>query len=90
MVGVLIHPANIQDRDGASKMLATIRKLYPWLRHIFADGGYAGDKLRGAAASIISRRLVFTVPIALFQTVAGSVPRGGGGCNRCAGQTYRS
>jgi transposase len=21
--------------------------LYPWLRHVFADGGYAGDKLKG-------------------------------------------
>lgn len=41
-----VHPADIQDRDGAAKLLATIRRLYPWLRHIFADGGYAGDKLR--------------------------------------------
>jgi hypothetical protein len=24
----------------------SIRSLYPWLRHIFADGGYAGEKLR--------------------------------------------
>jgi transposase len=22
--------------------------LYPWLRHVFVDGGYAGDKLKGA------------------------------------------
>jgi transposase len=29
-------------------VLASIRRLYPWLRHIFADGGYAGDKLRHA------------------------------------------
>lgn len=29
-------------------MLAAIRKRFPWLRHIFADGGYAGDKLRSA------------------------------------------
>jgi transposase len=21
--------------------------LYPWLRHVFAHGGYAGDKLKG-------------------------------------------
>jgi transposase len=28
--------------------LASIRSLYPWLRHIFADGGYAGKKLRAA------------------------------------------
>jgi transposase len=29
-------------------VLASIRSLYPWLRHIFADGGYAGQKLRRA------------------------------------------
>jgi transposase len=25
-----------------------VRKRFPWLRHVFADGGYAGDKLHGA------------------------------------------
>jgi transposase InsO family protein len=25
---------------------------FPWLRHIFADGGYAGDKLEGALSEI--------------------------------------
>ena len=47
LVGWLVHPADVQDRDGAAKTLATLRSLYPWLRHVFADGGYAGDKLRG-------------------------------------------
>jgi transposase len=50
LVGVHVHGADIQDRDGAPKALASIRDLYPWLRHIFADGGYAGDKLRDAMA----------------------------------------
>ena len=52
LIGWLVHPANIQDRDGAAKALATIRRRYPWLRHIFADGGYAGDKLRGELAGM--------------------------------------
>lgn len=50
LVGVLIHAANIQDRDGAPDVLNSIRSRWPWLRHIFADGGYAGDKLRAALA----------------------------------------
>ena len=25
---------------------------YPWLRHLFADGGYAGDKLKDALADL--------------------------------------
>ena len=48
LVGVVVHPADIQDRDGAPAVLASIRSLYPWLRHVFADGGYAGDKLKDA------------------------------------------
>ena len=34
------------------EVLASIRALYPWLRHVFADGGYAGDKLRDAMADL--------------------------------------
>jgi transposase len=52
LVGLLVHPADIQDRDGAVGVLASIRKLYPWLRHIFADGGYAGEKLKDALAEL--------------------------------------
>lgn len=52
LVGLQVHPADIQDRDGAVGTLASIRTLYPWLRHIFADGGYAGDKLKGALAEL--------------------------------------
>jgi Transposase and inactivated derivatives len=48
LVGVVIHAADIQDRDGAPAVLASIRSRWPWLRHVFADGGYAGDKLRDA------------------------------------------
>jgi transposase len=48
LVGLQVHAADIQDRDGAVSVLASIRFLYPWLRHIFADGGYAGDKLSDA------------------------------------------
>jgi putative transposase len=52
LVGLVVHIASIQDRDGAVAVLASIRRLYPWLRHIFADGGYAGDKLRNALAAL--------------------------------------
>lgn len=52
MVGIKVHEANIQDRDGAVDVLASIRSAFPWLRHIFADGGYAGPKLRGRLAEI--------------------------------------
>ena len=50
MLFVLVHGADIQDRDGAPDLLKAIRYRFPWLRHVFADGGYAGDKLRAALA----------------------------------------
>ena len=52
MVGLVIHAADIQDRDGAPAALKTILKRWPWLRHVFADGGYAGPKLKGALQKI--------------------------------------
>jgi transposase len=52
LVGAIVHAADIQDRDGAPALLASIRKKLPWLRHVFADGGYAGPKLETALAQI--------------------------------------
>jgi len=42
ILAVVVHAANIQDRDGAKLVLRRIRKLYPRLKLIWADGGYAG------------------------------------------------
>ena len=52
LVGLQVHPADVQDRDGAVDVLVSMRSLCPWLRHLFADGGYAGDKLRDAMAGL--------------------------------------
>jgi transposase len=52
LIGFVIHAGDIQDRDGAPFVLDTIRYTHPWLRHIFADGGYAGPKLKGRLTKI--------------------------------------
>ncbi|VTZ60016.1 transposase [Sinorhizobium medicae] len=52
MVGLVVHSADIQDRDGAVAALKTVLRRWPWLRHIFADGGYAGPKLRAALRNV--------------------------------------
>ena len=39
---VVVHAANIQDRDGAKLVLSKAKNLFPRLRLIWADGGYAG------------------------------------------------
>jgi putative transposase len=48
MLFVLVQGADVQDRDGAPALLQAIRHRFPWLRPIFADGGYAGGTLRDA------------------------------------------
>jgi transposase len=52
LVGLEVHSAGIQDRDGAPDVLKAVTARYPVLRHIFADGGYAGPKLRDALKAI--------------------------------------
>jgi len=39
---VVVHAANIQDRDGAKLVFAKVKSRFPRLRLIWADGGYAG------------------------------------------------
>ena len=52
LIGIDVHPADIQDRDGALRVVKEICSLYPWLRHLFADGGYAGPKLAKTIAKL--------------------------------------
>jgi len=41
-MAVVVHAANIQDRDGAMLVLNKLCKRFPRLSLIWADGGYAG------------------------------------------------
>lgn len=52
LVGIVVHGADIQDRDGAPAVLEAINATYPLLRHVFADGGTAGPRLKGALGQI--------------------------------------
>jgi len=47
---VMVLPANIQDRDGAKQLLAAFfsQKTRRRVKHIWADGGYAGKLLASA------------------------------------------
>ena len=45
LLSVVVHPADIQDRDGAFQLLRRARRLFPFIKRIFADGGYAGEKM---------------------------------------------
>ena len=39
MLVLIIRSAGLQDRDGAPEVLRFARFRFPWLRHVFADGG---------------------------------------------------
>ena len=40
LVGSEVHPADVQDRDGARLVIEAVHQLFPWLRHLFADSVY--------------------------------------------------
>jgi transposase len=52
LLGLVTHAADIQDRDGAPDVIAQTLESFPTVSHVFADGGYAGDKLKDALAAI--------------------------------------
>ena len=44
----IVHPADIQDRDGGALAMATLFGLYPFLLKLYADGGYQGPVFQNA------------------------------------------
>ncbi len=49
LLRALVHPASVQDRDGLAPLLVRIRRRFPWLALLFADGGYQGEVAASAA-----------------------------------------
>jgi transposase len=49
----LVHPADIQDRDGGILVLDTLFGMFPFLRKLFADSRYQGRKFQNALAKIL-------------------------------------
>ncbi len=45
MLAARVHSAAIQDRDGAPGLIRDACDSFPELRHLYADAGYAGNKL---------------------------------------------
>lgn len=43
LLNVVVHAANLQDRDGAKLVLAAMHAGFPRLELLWADGGYRGD-----------------------------------------------
>src|SRR5439155_1404207 len=56
LLNVFVHPADVQDRDGARLALdRRTRCLFPFIERIFADAGYQGPRAARPAASTAHR-----------------------------------
>jgi transposase len=67
LLSVVVHPADVQDRDGAFQLLRRARRLFPFIEGIFADGGYAGKKM----ALVVWRTGTWRLQIVKRSNVAG-------------------
>ena len=59
LLNVVVHPADVQDRDGARELLRTARRWFPFIERIFADAGYQGPKM----AKVVSDTGCWTLQI---------------------------
>ena len=55
---VVVHPANVSDRDGARLVLDGITNRLPTVRHLWVDAGY-----QGTAVTWIEQSLGLTVTV---------------------------
>ena len=48
---MIVHAADVQDADGAGDLLRQLKRLYPWLKVVFADSVY--DRLAALLACFL-------------------------------------
>ena len=46
LIGIIVHSAAIQDRDGAKLLLLRVKGRLPRVKLIWADGGYTGKLIK--------------------------------------------
>ena len=55
LMQVLVHAADIQDRDGGPLVMATLFGLFPFLIKLYADGGYQGPVFQKAVKKALKQ-----------------------------------
>ena len=50
-IRLMVHSTAVQDRDGAALLLGKVRRRFPWLECVFADGDYHAQQTYEAAAA---------------------------------------
>jgi transposase len=52
LLHALVHPANVQDRDGGIMLLSALADRFPLLAKLFADGAYQGPLFHKAVVKV--------------------------------------
>jgi transposase len=52
LLHAIVHPANMQDRDGGIELLTALGARFPLLAKLFADGAYQGPQFREGVAKV--------------------------------------
>src|SRR4029077_1300019 len=52
LLHAIVHPADIQDRDGGALVMTTLSEMFPFLKKLFVDSGYKGPKFANALAKV--------------------------------------
>ncbi|WP_052389770.1 IS5/IS1182 family transposase [Belnapia moabensis] len=50
LLTVIVHPANVQHRNGAEPLLRQARRLFPFVERLIGDAGYQEPKMAAAVA----------------------------------------
>ena len=64
-----VHPASVQDRDGAVTLLREARKRFPFIERIIGDGGYQGPRM----AAVVKKTGAWTLQIVKRSDLGGFV-----------------
>jgi putative transposase len=52
LLPAIVHPANLQDRDGGIELLKALGERFPLLAKLFADGASHGPQFREGVAQV--------------------------------------
>jgi len=52
LLNVVVHRANLQDRDGTRRLLRDAKRRFPSIIKLFADAGYQGPRVAHVVADI--------------------------------------
>ena len=88
LLAVVVHSADIQDRDGAKLVINKLRERFPRLRLIWADGGYGGKLVDWVVATAGYVLEVVRGPMDQDHPDSVSEPKHDARISQCQGNVY--